>query len=578
VGLSKVKRSADSGGHVASLERRGSARCFGIQLQRLGGLSFALWARVTPRRYTDTAAGTMQLLALWIACAAAAAAAAAAPAPLLRGPPSAPLPLGHPALARASEAGPHDPEQLALTFAGADGALAATWVTWPQDDAPLFARAKAAAAGAWRAASRRLKLADAEPEGALALGALGRHATRDAHCRALRALGLRPAARWGLSPRALDRAAPGGFECYSEDGGAGYRSGALHHAVIDVEAARAEFDAAAAAANGAAPQKIYYQVGDEDLDVWSPVQSFAPPPAPGARAGLPLTLGLVGDLGQTADSAATLEHLAATAPAAALLVGDLSYADGEQPRWDSWGRLLAARGPGAALPWAFVEGNHEDESRDCALPPFAAYTARFAPRALVAAGRRASPLYHSFDVGGAHIVLLGSYADFDEGSAQAEWLADDLGAVDRARTPWVLVGMHVPWYNSNLAHGGEGDAIRDALERTLYNHGVDAVFAGHVHAYERSHRVYRGERDECAPMHVTIGDGGNREGLAAEYGRQPGWSAYREASFGHAALEMLNATHARFSWHRNQDGARAAGDEAWVVRGDERCAGRRRAA
>lgn len=27
-------------------------------------------------------------------------------------------------------------------------------------------------------------------------------------------------------------------------------------------------------------------------------------------------------------------------------------------------------------------------------------------------------------------------------------------------------------------------------------------------------RVYDGKADECGPVHITIGDGGNREGLA----------------------------------------------------------------
>jgi hypothetical protein len=33
---------------------------------------------------------------------------------------------------------------------------------------------------------------------------------------------------------------------------------------------------------------------------------------------------------------------------------------------------------------------------------------------------------------------------------QHAWLAGDLATIDRERTPWVVVIMHVPWYNSNL--------------------------------------------------------------------------------------------------------------------------------
>ena len=51
-------------------------------------------------------------------------------------------------------------------------------------------------------------------------------------------------------------------------------------------------------------------------------------------------LGLIGDLGQTEDSHKTLLHLDKMEVASVLNVGDLSYADSYQPRWDSWNRLL----------------------------------------------------------------------------------------------------------------------------------------------------------------------------------------------------------------------------------------------
>ena len=45
-----------------------------------------------------------------------------------------------------------------------------------------------------------------------------------------------------------------------------------------------------------------------------------------------LRLGLIGDLGQTDNSASTLDHLTASNPGSVINVGDLSYADGYQPR------------------------------------------------------------------------------------------------------------------------------------------------------------------------------------------------------------------------------------------------------
>ena len=53
----------------------------------------------------------------------------------------------------------------------------------------------------------------------------------------------------------------------------------------------------------------------------------------------------------------------------------------------------------------------------------------------------------------------------------------------------------------------------------------------------------------------NIGDGGNREGLDYRYLPQPAWSLFREPSYGHATLDLLNATHAAWAWHRNQDEA-----------------------
>ena len=106
---------------------------------------------------------------------------------------------------------------------------------------------------------------------------------------------------------------------------------------------------------------------------------------------------------------------------------------------------------------------------------------------------------------------------------------------------------------------------------------MDVVFAGHVHAYERSERVSniaynivnglcRSIHDESAPVYITVGHGGNLEGLASSMTEpQPNYSAYREASFGHGILDIQNRTHAYFSWNRNQDGYAVEADSIWLL-------------
>jgi acid phosphatase type 7 len=102
-----------------------------------------------------------------------------------------------------------------------------------------------------------------------------------------------------------------------------------------------------------------------------------------------------------------------------------------------------------------------------------------------------SNLYYSFNVAGAvHVIMLGSYTQYGSNSDQYKWLVSDLAKVDRSVTPWLIVLLHAPWYNTNTAHQGEGEKMRKVMEAVLYKSRVDVVFAGHVHAYERFVRLF----------------------------------------------------------------------------------------
>ncbi|KAK1283223.1 Purple acid phosphatase 10 [Acorus calamus] len=69
--------------------------------------------------------------------------------------------------------------------------------------------------------------------------------------------------------------------------------------------------------------------------------------------------------------------------------------------------------------------------------------------------------------------------------------------------------------------------MRVQFESWFVEYKVDLVLSGHVHAYERSERVsniaYNITNndatpipDPSAPVYITIGDGGNIEGLATK--------------------------------------------------------------
>ena len=137
----------------------------------------------------------------------------------------------------------------------------------------------------------------------------------------------------------------------------------------------------------------------------------------------------------------------------------------------------------------------------------------------------------------------------------------------RRKTPWLIVLSHVPWYNSNTYHMGEGDPHRTALEQLFMDAGVNMVFTGHVHSYERWHPTFKGEINGCGITHLNIGDGGNREGLAGNWQEyQPPNSALREDSYGSGVLRIDSETQARWEWHRNQDGSHTTADTVIITR------------
>ncbi|CAJ1366025.1 unnamed protein product [Effrenium voratum] len=303
----------------------------------------------------------------------------------------------------------------------------------------------------------------------------------------------------------------------------------------------------------------------------------------------PFTMGVLGDLGQTLHSEETVKQLDADQELQIILhAGDMSYADTNSPRWDSYGMKmepLASR-----LQWMVCPGNHEIESDFYTGQNFVAYEARFAMPAVQEAEFSPSPgqvgckhpfpnvphtgadctpseftchydwgnSFYAFDSGPARVISLNSYAHTDQSSAQYNWLKEELAALERRRanTPWLIIMMHCPFYTSNVAHHKEGQAVlmRDlhGFEELFFQHKAAIVISGHVHAYERSHPVYRNQTKANAPTYIVVGDGGNREGLASSYLQAPDWSAFRDGkSFGHGRIVIANKTHMRWEWHRN---------------------------
>ncbi|XP_026460275.1 probable purple acid phosphatase 20 [Papaver somniferum] len=318
-----------------------------------------------------------------------------------------------------------------------------------------------------------------------------------------------------------------------------YKSGEIHDVVI----------------GPLKPDTVYYYRCGSDTDREF---SFKTPPSQ-----FPIKFVVVGDLGQTGWTNSTLTHIAASTYDVVLLPGDLSYADVLQPMWDKFGQLVEPLA--SSRPWMVTQGNHEVEKILLFhSKSFTAYNARW--RMPYEESGSNSNLYYSFEISGVHVIMLGSYADFESDSDQYKWLQADLAKIDRSLTPWVFVLIHAPWYSTNKAHQGDYESVgmKAAMEELIYKARVDVVFAGHVHAYERFTRVYADKADNCGPVYIIIGDGGNKEGLASNYMDNTSISVFREASFGHGRLEVVNETYASWSWHRNQDDQPVSADTVWL--------------
>ena len=358
---------------------------------------------------------------------------------------------------------------------------------------------------------------------------------------------------YGTSQSALSKIASGDYTSYTAGS---YKSGAIHHVKI----------------TGLAPDTTYYyQCGDVTNKQTSGILSFKTLPAVGSTKSF--SVGVIGDLGNTVDSQTTVEHiLSNNALSMVLHAGDLSYANCNQPLWDSYGDMVSTLA--SKLAWMAGPGNHEIEVSSTGM--FQAFEARYRMPAVKPAeygdvtvdSTFCTPSvfqmeynygnsFFSFDMGSVHVIFLNPYTTSDPSSAQYQWLLSDLKAVDRSITPWVISVMHCPWYNSNQAHYGEWQTVtmREYMEEVLYENKVNMVFAGHVHAYEATHPVFQNVTKDDGIVYVTIGDAGNAEGHASTYYEQPSWSAFRNGTqYGHGILTVVNSSTLVWEWHRNVDG------------------------
>lgn len=213
---------------------------------------------------------------------------------------------------------------------------------------------------------------------------------------------------------------------------------------------------------------------------WSPQYTFTTPRPPGTFDTVRVVVAgdSRGSMGEwSALVAAAMTH----EPDFVLFTGDAVGSGANQLEWDFWN--TAAGDALATTAFVAAHGNHEG----LALQWFGQV------------GLPNNELWYTIRIGPLELAVLNdSSLAPDDRTIQAAWLADRLGA---SAAPWKIAAHHQSAYATNTRHGSNLD-LRAEWAPIFDEVGMDLVFNGHNHTYERSDPI-RGDAPASAAAGVT---------------------------------------------------------------------------
>ncbi len=185
----------------------------------------------------------------------------------------------------------------------------------------------------------------------------------------------------------------------------------------------------------------------------------------------PFRFGVYGDSRSDPDShRRVVTGMVAANPRIVIHVGDVV---GNGDNYEEWGRefLRPATELMRSIPLYVAIGNHERNSQW-----FYEYLSAPEPEN-----------WYSFDYGNSHFVVVDTNQDYRPGSPQREWLEGDLCSERAQGAAWLFCFFHHPPYSEGWDHPGYDGSpdVRRYLVPLLEKYGVDIVFSGHTHDYER---------------------------------------------------------------------------------------------
>ncbi|MHC5001534.1 MAG: LamG-like jellyroll fold domain-containing protein [Planctomycetota bacterium] len=241
---------------------------------------------------------------------------------------------------------------------------------------------------------------------------------------------------------------------------------------------------------------FYRAVSEDELGqrIESATLTFQTAVAPDA----PFGFVVIGDTQASPEVVAAIAgHAWALRPNFAVIAGDLVSTGSDRTHWT--GHFFPNMGPLIGRVAFFpVLGNHEQDAdwyyRYMSLP---------------------EPEYrYEFAYGNAHFFMVDANKPLGPESEQHAWLD---GALAASQARWKFVVHHQPAYTSDENDYGDtwtgssthGDTNVRSLVPLYEKHGVDIVFNGHIHVYERTWPIRDGRVVESGGViYVTTGGGG----------------------------------------------------------------------
>lgn len=300
-------------------------------------------------------------------------------------------------------------------------------------------------------------------------------------------------------------------------------------------------------------ETYFYRVGDGDTK-WSDVLSFRT----FDRESQDLTYAVLADMDfEQNDTVKQLNNMVDSDMIQTVIhSGDIGYADGFQPHWDVF--MNHVQPIASKVPYMVTPGNHEFWFN------FSAYKHRFFMPGTLDGGGSGDNMFFSWNLGYTHFIALNSETAVDTANFaenEIEWVRENLAAVDRSKTPWIVAHFHRPMYCSwdgDDACGSRGaEKLQEQMEDVFKEYGVDLVLSGHVHAYQRTYPVYKNEvvstsyNSPSAPVYVMQGASGNREGNKGSHpdpSGLPDWSAATLTEIGYGVMS-ISATEISWEFH-----------------------------